>query len=717
MTTNARTELVKSIIGIVEEASGFDLAGASEQDHFLELGLDSLVLTQMATSLKGRFEVDISFRQLMEQLTNVGDLADHLLQEMSPEQLQAFAPATAAPVATAAPLAGVPQAAYSAPAYAAPAYNAALIHDAGTAAVPGSLEHLIRTQLAVMSQQLDLLRGGAPVAMAPVQVAPQIAAVAAPTAGAATATAKPATTDADEKPKKAFGAQVKIDTSRTEGINAAVEESVRKFVAQYAAKTPKSKQFTQANRSHLADPRAVSGFKPLVKEAVYPIVVKGSSGSKLWDIDGHEYVDLVNGFGTNFLGHAPDYIKKALHAQIDIGLEIGPQTTLAPEVAQLMCDIIGMDRAAMCNTGSEAVIGAIRLARTVTGRNKIVMFDGAYHGINDEEIVRATKTGKSVPAAAGIPPESVANVVVLEYGTDDTLEWIRSNAKSLAAVLVEPVQSRRPDFQPGEFLKAIREITTQSGSALIFDEVITGFRIRPGGAQEYFGVRADLATYGKIIGGGMPIGAIVGNRKFMDALDGGQWQFGDDSAPEVGVTYFAGTFVRHPLTMAAAKAALGYIKEQGPSLQESVNAKAQGLFDRVNEYYHILGLPFKLKNFGSLFKVWFDESQPLAGLLFYKMRELGVHVWEGRPCFITVAHTPEDIAFLERCFKEAGDFMLQNKFVTALATDHNGNGHADEPTLAPPVPNAKLGRDPQGNPGWYIEDKDQPGNFIRVGDA
>src|SRR5690606_10623505 len=192
--------------------------------------------------------------------------------------------------------------------------------------------------------------------------------------------------------------------------------------------------------------------------------------------------------------------------------------------------------------------------------------------------------------------------------------------------------------------------------------------------------------------------------------------FGDDSIPETGVTYFAGTFIRHPLTMAAARAALTYIKEQGQGLQDSINGKAQDLFDRVNEYYHILGFPFKLKNFGSLFKIWFDESQPLAGLFFYKMRELGIHVWEGRPCFITLAHTADDMALLEKCFKETADFMLQNGFVTPLAPEHK-NQDSSEPTLAPPVPNARLGRDPQGNPGWYIEDLKQPGSFIKVGEA
>ncbi|MBK6812859.1 MAG: aminotransferase class III-fold pyridoxal phosphate-dependent enzyme, partial [Sandaracinaceae bacterium] len=176
-------------------------------------------------------------------------------------------------------------------------------------------------------------------------------------------------------------------------------------------------------------------------------------------------------------------------------------------------------------------------------------------------IVRGTKSLRSIPAAPGIMPGAVQNVLVLDYGTDETLNVLRSRAGELAAVLVEPVQSRRPDFQPREFLHEVRRITEQSGSALIFDEVITGFRLHPGGAQAHFGVRADLATYGKVVGGGQPIGVMAGKREWMDALDGGGWQFGDASVPTVGVTYFAGTFVRHPLALAAANASLDYLIE------------------------------------------------------------------------------------------------------------------------------------------------------------
>src|SRR5690606_10512328 len=144
---------------------------------------------------------------------------------------------------------------------------------------------------------------------------------------------------------------------------------------------------------------------------------------------------------------------------------------------------------------------------------------------------------------------NVQNDLVLEYGTEESLNIIKERAKEIAAVLVEPVQSRRPEFQPVDFLKALRDITEKSNSALIFDEVVTGFRSHPGGVQALFGIKADIATYGKVIGGGISIGAILGKKQYMDALDGGFWQYGDQSIPEVGVTYFAGTFVRHPLAL------------------------------------------------------------------------------------------------------------------------------------------------------------------------
>src|SRR4029077_13756515 len=186
----------------------------------------------------------------------------------------------------------------------------------------------------------------------------------------------------------------------------------------YEKRTAGSKRFTAENRPHLADPRSVAGFRSLWKEIVYPIVTTRSAGAKLWDIDGNEYVDLTNGFGIILFGHNPPFIRDAIEAQLRDGFEIGPQTPLAGDVSRMVSELTGMERVAFCNTGSEAVTAAIRMARTVSGRDTIAMFAGAYHGVFDEVLVRPTRVGgelRAVPIAPGIPQNMVDNIVVLDY--------------------------------------------------------------------------------------------------------------------------------------------------------------------------------------------------------------------------------------------------------------------------------------------------------------
>src|SRR5579883_636263 len=401
---------------------------------------------------------------------------------------------------------------------------------------------------------------------------------------------------------------------------------------------------------------------------VYPLVTARSKGSRLWDIDGNEYIDVVNGFGPIMLGHRPPFVEAAIEKQLREGFEIGPQSPLAGEVAELFCQMTGNERMTFCNTGSEAVIAALRVARTVTGRNKVVFFSGDYHGMFDEVLVKGVKNRsglvQAVPIAPGIPRENVSNMIVLDYGTPEALDWIRGNLNDLAAILVEPVQSRHPDLQPIEFLKELRVLTEPADVALIFDEVVTGFRVHPGGCQALFGIRADLATYGKVIAGGMPIGILAGKSRFMDALDGGAWQFGDASVPEVGVTFFAGTFVRHPLTLAAAKAVLQHLKERGPSLQEELTARTARLVRALNEHLALCDVSARVETFGSIFYVNFSPDERLAGLFFYHMRLRGVHIREGFPCFLTTEHSDADIDFLVRVFKESIAEMLRSGFLS-----------------------------------------------------
>ena len=466
----------------------------------------------------------------------------------------------------------------------------------------------------------------------------------------------------------------------------------------------------------MADPRVVSGFRPLTKEIVYPLVMNRSKGSRLWDIDGNEYIDVLNGFGSNMFGYQPDLIKQALHEQVENGFEVGPQHELAGEVSRLVCELTGADRAALCSTGSEAVLGTMRVARTVTGRSLIVAFSGSYHGIVDEVIVRGTKKLKSFPAAPGIMPESVQNMLILDYGTDESLRIIRERAHELAAVLVEPVQSRRPEFVPIDFLKEVRAITAASGTALIFDEIITGFRMHPGGTQALFGIKADLASYGKVVGAGLPIGVIAGKREFMDALDGGFWQYGDASVPEVGVTYFAGTFVRHPLALAAARASLQYMKEAGPGLQQGLTKRTKRLADALNAVVDRWQLPFHIVSYGSLWKIKFDQEIPYGELLFTLMREKGIHIWDGFPCFMTEAHTDAEMDIVIQQFTDSIDELIEAGFFVAKSTEMPKKVPVGLTIAAdiPPVSGARLGRDRQGNPAWFTPNPDQPGNYLQV---
>jgi glutamate-1-semialdehyde aminotransferase len=354
---------------------------------------------------------------------------------------------------------------------------------------------------------------------------------------------------------------------------------------------------------------------------------------------------------------------------------------------------------AFCNTGSEAVTAAIRLARTVSGRDKIAMFAGAYHGIFDEVLVRPAGQ-RSMPIAPGIPASMVDNVVVLDYASPDALEYLKAHGNELAAVLVEPVQSRRPDLQPREFLHEVRRLTEASGTALVFDEVVTGFRTHPGGAQAIFGIRADLATYGKVIGGGLPIGLITGQREYMDALDGGAWQYGDDSIPEIGVTFFAGTFVRHPLALAAARAVVAHLEEQGPGLQRDLNLRTTEFAARLDEHARSVGAPVRMTHFSSWLYVNFPSDVPHAGLFYAMMRDRGVHVWEGRCWFLTTAHTDADLELVFQAFRDTIAEMQAADFLPGGAE--------------PPVPGARLGHDADGRDAWFVPDPARPGKYLQV---
>jgi len=253
----------------------------------------------------------------------------------------------------------------------------------------------------------------------------------------------------------------------------------------------------------------------------------------------------------------------------------------------------------------------------------------------------------------------------LDYADPASLEILRAHAHELAAVMVEPVQSRAPGLQPREFMHELRAITEKSGTALIFDEVVTGFRCAPGGAQAYFGVQADMATYGKVIGGGMPIGILAGKKEYMDALDGGAWNYGDDSFPEVGVTFFAGTFVRHPLALAAAWRVVQYLMDEGPRMQIQMEERVARVCRTLNTYLEKIGVPIRIPHFSAHAVIDYAPDLKHASLLWFFLREKGIHIWEGRPLYFTTAHTDEDLDLFVRAFVESVSDMQKAGFLPA----------------------------------------------------
>jgi amino acid adenylation domain-containing protein len=657
MTMNAngialerRHRLQPVVASLFEELSGIATGPENFDTSFMELGFDSLFLTQATQAVQRRFGVKVTFRQIVEQFSSISALADRLdsilpADAFPPELLQPQPqPSLAVTVAAPAPVAAAP-----------------------SAAAGSTLEELLRAQMQAMSQlfeqQLAAVRGNTIQAALPA-AAPHPAS--AQTTGHALVAAKQVTASvaAPAGGLKAHGPFKPVQPGTKDGLSEPQRQYIQSLIAQYTRRTGKSKEYTQAHRPHLTDPRAVAGFRSLWKEMVYPLVTDRSKGSRIWDIDGNEYIDIVNGFGAIMFGHGPEFVTEAVRKQIDAGVEIGPQSSLAGEVAELICELTGMERAAFCNTGSEAVMAALRVARTVTARDKIVYFTGDYHGTFDEVLLRATPHG-AAPIAPGIMAGRANNAVVLEYGAEASLEFIRAHGNEIAAVLVEPIQSRHPEVQPREFLHELRKITAQCGTALIFDEVVTGFRVTLGGAQEYYGIRADLATYGKVIGGGYPIGVLAGKAEYLDTLDGGAWQYGDDSAPEVGMTFFAGTFVRHPLALAAAKAVLHYLKEAGPELQKELSQKVAQAARAVEESFRDAGVDVGVHPCGAWFSFSLPADARFGSLLYYHMREKGIHILESYPCFFTTAHTDEDFAFVVEGFRQSIQEMRRGGMLPA----------------------------------------------------
>lgn len=450
------------------------------------------------------------------------------------------------------------------------------------------------------------------------------------------------------------------------------QQYMMEFTARYNKKTAKSKQRAQKYRSVLCNNRkSSSGFRVEIKDLSYPIQSDRSYGSKIVDIDGNEYIDLAMGFGATLFGHKPDFIETRLHEQLSKGYQIGPESHLAGECAKMICNITEMDRVLFTNSGTEAVMTAIRIARAYNKRKKVVVFQNAYHGHYDSTLCMPNvegEIGDSKPMALGTPFSLVEDIIVLPFNAESSLEYILANHNDISAVITEPVQNRDPGMDTASFLRKLRNVTKDKGIILIFDEVLVGFRIALKGAQHWFGVNSDIATYGKIIGGGLPIGVVAGRKGIMDIVDGGFWEFNDNSVPNDEVTYTAGTFCKHPLAMTSCHAVLNEMINRGPKLQETLNQKTDKMISIFNEVFNAHHVPLQAKNFGSFFRIAQQGNlsfvyQPLElDIFFYHLIEKGVYVWEGKTCFLSTAHTQQDIQKIINAVNESIVEMKQAGF-------------------------------------------------------
>ena len=334
-----------------------------------------------------------------------------------------------------------------------------------------------------------------------------------------------------------------------------------------------------------------------------PLFFQRGKGALVWDADGNSYIDYVGSWGPLICGHAHPDVVKAVQQAAERGLSFGAPTEAEVEMADVLRKLVpSMDQVRLVSSGTEATMSAIRLARGFTGRSKIIKFEGCYHGHADSLLVKAGSGALTFgqPSSAGVPPETAAHTLVLDYNNEAGLETTFAREGSeIAAVIVEPVAGNMNLVAPKPgFLELLRQLCTQHGAVLIFDEVMTGFRVALGGAQALYGIKPDLTTLGKVIGGGMPVGAFGGRRDIMQCL-----------AP-VGPVYQAGTLSGNPVAVAAGLATLKLI--QAPGFYDKLAAATHQLCSGLSEAAQARRIPFSARNVGGMFGLYFRETPPTS---------------------------------------------------------------------------------------------------------
>lgn len=631
-----------AVEALVAELFGVEDEALDVHTTFIDLGADSLFLARLAQEVEDRFGRTVGVAELFDEV----DTTDRLARLVGPIVVRPGGPATADPLPSAGrpadPLAG------------------------------GTVERIVSEQLALMSRQLELLGASGSASIALVR--------------RPTPPAMPRIVEARE-------------------LTTAQRDHLDELFTAYSSRTAASRRRHVEHRSRRVHTRMRSA-RPETIEFEYPIVGERADGAHFWDIDGNEYVDLAMGVGVMLCGHWPSFVDEAVRAQMDRGIQLGPIAEVADEAAELLCEMVGAERAMFAVTGTDAVRAALRAAHTVTGRPRFAMFAGSYHGQDDRVLAVSDPLDpvQSFPSAPGISASAAGDALVLPWGSDAALKLIEANGADLAAVLVEPVQSRNPGVQPTEFLHALRALTRRLDIALVFDEVITGFRVHPAGAQGWYGIEADLIAYGKSLGGGFAVSAVAGAARFLDAIDGGaggpsRWLSG-------GTTYIGSTYEMHPMAMAATAATLRHLLAEGPALQEGLNARTERLAQRLDAVFERAGVPIRVLRFSSMFRfAWKGNAsyafQPLEMELFHlHLVANGVYLWEGRTCFLSTAHDDADDDRVEAVVIAAVEAMRRGSFLPA-PSDRVVDG---EPSEEQRAALAADGREPADAPDWVVPD-------------
>jgi glutamate-1-semialdehyde 2,1-aminomutase len=423
------------------------------------------------------------------------------------------------------------------------------------------------------------------------------------------------------------------------------------------AKSPKSLAIWQKNRTVM--PAGVGSLFRLADP--FPMVIKRAKGARVWDADENEYLDFKLGFSTMILGNTPDEVQEAIREALPRGTHYGQCHEREYEFARLFCDMVpGVEKVTFCNSGTEATMYALRLARATTGRPLVAKFEGGYHGTHDLLAVSFGRPGPTanqsgpvedpttVPESPGLAEGAWKDTIVLPFNHPAAFDKIRRHANQLAGVIIEPVQGAAGSIPADkEFLSELRRITHEIGAFLIFDEVITGFRLAPGGAQEFYEIIPDVSAFGKVAGGGLPFGAVGGTAEAMRLME-------YDTEP--GSILMAGTFNGNPIVTAAGTAVLRRLCQEA-QLYARINAMGDRFRDEINRFAQEADYPAIATGVGSMF--WMHTSRgpinsvrdarqgdrfagPGLRLLY---RKNGLHISPNHG-FMCTAHTDEDITQL-----------------------------------------------------------------------